>query len=424
MVTLYYVATSRRTYHLRHSLKAVGMKYDATQKHWWGSTQGEAEAACGIIGCTPGCITEVQAQSYPKGKPRGRPFVAGSDTRRTVEPSADTSANAEPSDAEPEPDSNSDTAQQLAALVRKLASGTVDMRQVEELVTRRMAEQAEALAEQLAKVAAQVAGAPRDLRITVDGLPAVQIGLAHRDLERIVRRCSIRNADGTRRFPNVRVVGPAGSGKTTLAAQLAEALGLSFTYMSATRSMPESRLEGKRIQNIMTGEEKYVPSSLVGAYTEPALYLLDEADNLDGSAAVCVNMATGNGHWALPDGTVLTRHPDMVFLLAMNTWGNGQDRQYMREQQDAAFLDRFSGASFYIGYDESLETALTGVRDDVRSKFYSVRKAAEGKVRRILSSRMLFAAHDVAVAEKLPADAAIRETMPDWSAADLAAVGL
>lgn len=144
------------------------------------------------------------------------------------------------------------------------------------------------------------------------------------------------------------LVGPAGTGKSTIGHDAARALTLQFGAISLSPNTPVSEIVGYRDAN-----GNYQGTVFRTLYEQGGLFLVDEADNGHPSTLAKVNMALSNGMMAFPDGMV-TRHPDFKCVVAANTYGQGPDRQYVgRMQLDAATLDRF--ATVYVGVDEDLE---------------------------------------------------------------------
>jgi MoxR-like ATPase len=159
----------------------------------------------------------------------------------------------------------------------------------------------------------------------------------------------------------VLLVGPAGSGKTFLAAQVAEALGLPFTFNSMSEGTKESDLLGRTLPD-EKGNWSYQPAPFVSTYTKGGVHLLDEIDAADPNLLVQINAAIANGKLSIPfrnDPTPLPRHKDSVILAAANTFGTGANRQYVgRNQLDAATLNRFTMGTVEINYDTDLESEI------------------------------------------------------------------
>ncbi len=148
---------------------------------------------------------------------------------------------------------------------------------------------------------------------------------------------------------HVMLTGPAGSGKTTLAMQVGEALGRKAYLTGAILTKHE-------VTGYTDASGRYVRTASRDAYEYGGVLVLDEVDGSLPPALVAENGMLANGQFTFPDG-VVKRHPDFVVVACANTWGKGADRQYVgRYQLDGATLDRF--IKLEIGYDEKLEAAI------------------------------------------------------------------
>lgn len=215
-----------------------------------------------------------------------------------------------------------------------------------------------------------VAKATRIVTVKVLDKPDVKLERTHKAFEEVLSFASQRQA--------VMLVGPAGSGKTTLAEQVAQALGLEFFMAGKTND--EVKITGYR-----DGSGGYRDTAFRRAYENGGVFLFDEIDGWSPDALIAVNAPLA-GNWGdFPDG-MIRRHPDFVAIAAGNTYGRGADRQYVgREQLDAATLDRF--AVLEIDYDEALENAIAC--DAEWTKYVQKVRAAvaKEKVRHIVSPR-------------------------------------
>lgn len=150
---------------------------------------------------------------------------------------------------------------------------------------------------------------------------------------------------------NLYLVGPAGSGKTTVGEQVAEALGTQFEFNGAITSKFE--LFGFKDAN-----GTYHETAFRRAFEFGGVYLADEVDAWLPQPLLALNAALANGYADFPDGMV-RKHPNFRMIAAANTWGQGADRQYVgRNQLDAASLDRF--VFLPMEYDTQLELAISG----------------------------------------------------------------
>lgn len=232
------------------------------------------------------------------------------------------------------------------------------------LMANKMAELVPELVQQNLELLSRVA------EIKVGKAPAVKVDRSHKMLETVLTAVVAGAAP--------MLVGPAGSGKTTLAEQIAKVLKRKF-YMEA-RVTSEFKLVGFTDAN-----GKTVRTQFREAYEHGGVFLFDEVDASDADAMTAFNAALANGICAFPDALV-KRHKDFVAIAAGNTFGRGADRQYVgRNQLDAATLDRF--VIFEVDYDEQLELEISG---DAKwcKRVQAIRAAVDAeKVRHIVSPR-------------------------------------
>ncbi len=217
------------------------------------------------------------------------------------------------------------------------------------------------------------------------GQTTVIDGKAHAALPRCIRLAAARR--------HVLLVGPAGSGKTHLAEQVAKGLGLEFAHISCSAGMSEGQLLGRLLPVGDGGKFEYVRSEFVRCYEEGGVFLFDEIDAADANTLLVLNAALANGRMALPNrpgNPVAIRHPDFVCIAAANTFGTGADRQYVgRSQLDESTLDRFRIGQVEMDYDGEVEAALCP-DDALRTRLQGYRHAVQrNRMRRVVSSRFL-----------------------------------
>ena len=182
---------------------------------------------------------------------------------------------------------------------------------------------------------------PRVIKIQQgDDEPRVIEGIVHKKFDRVLKMAT---------RDNVMLVGGAGSGKTTIARQVANALKLPFYFTGAVPH--EAKLLG-----FINPHGKYVETAFYRAWTNGGIFLMDEIDASDPQALLAINAALDNGICDFPNGMV-EKHKDFHFIGAANTFGKGATMDYIgRNAQDEAGRSRW----FYIHieYDEVMEEQI------------------------------------------------------------------
>lgn len=163
----------------------------------------------------------------------------------------------------------------------------------------------------------------------------------------------------------VLLTGEAGSGKTTLATQVAEAVKLEFFSISMTRQTTLSHILG-----FVSVNGTYIPSTLRKCFDidgDGGLMLFDEIDAGDPNVLLCLNTIE-NGYISFPDGLVKC-HPDFRIMATANP----QDQHNIytgRNRLDAATLDRYDIID--VARDDLLEKTL--VDDSTHSRMQLLRE--------------------------------------------------
>lgn len=228
---------------------------------------------------------------------------------------------------------------------------------------------------------------------------------------------------------NILMVGPAGFGKTTLARDIAKSMHLEFGFISLSAGVTETHLFGRTLPQA-DGTWAYAPSRFVEIYENGGVFLLDEMDAADANVMVAINAALANRVLANPvTGKLHYRAENCFLLAAANTWGRGEDKQYVgRNQLDAATLDRFVLSTIHVGYDAALEQDLVQsivTPDQAREITTWVAglraKIAETGLRRIASTRLIVHAANAFKQGRGLADVK-RRYLLDWSPEELAKI--
>lgn len=147
---------------------------------------------------------------------------------------------------------------------------------------------------------------------------------------------------------HVLLVGPAGTGKSMMARQAAQAFGQEFHALSLGPTTPMSKVFG-----YYDAHGNYHGTPFRRAFEHGGLMLLDELDSGHPGLLAELNQALSIRSCAFADGMV-DAHPDFRLVATANTYGTGGDRQYVgRQALDAATLDRFVVINLPV--DEELE---------------------------------------------------------------------
>ena len=150
---------------------------------------------------------------------------------------------------------------------------------------------------------------------------------------------------------HVLLVGPAGTGKSMMARQSAEAFGQGFHALSLGPTTPMSKIFG-----YYDAHGQYHGTPFRSAFEHGGLMLLDELDSGHPGLLAELNQALSIRSCAFADGMVAA-HPEFRLIATANTYGTGGDRQYVgRQALDAATLDRF--VVIDVPVDEDLEERI------------------------------------------------------------------
>ena len=148
---------------------------------------------------------------------------------------------------------------------------------------------------------------------------------------------------------SVYLCGPAGTGKSYLAQQVAKALELEFYYTNSVT-------DDVQIKGFVDANGRYHATQFYEAFTKGGIFLLDELDASVPETLVLLNNALANGYFSFPNGKAQA-HNDFHCIAAGNTFGTGADNVYTgRYQLDASSMDRF--ALINVDYDEKIELAM------------------------------------------------------------------
>ena len=157
---------------------------------------------------------------------------------------------------------------------------------------------------------------------------------------------------------NVFLVGEAGTGKTTLAEQVAKALGRALIVINCNQWTSPTDLKGG--QTI----EGYKEGGLIEAWKEGKILVLDELPKLDPNTAGILNDAlakTSHPEAVIFNGNnqAFTKHKNFGVIATGNVTGKGTSAKYAgNNKQDASLIDRFSGSYYLIDFNREFERSL------------------------------------------------------------------
>lgn len=166
------------------------------------------------------------------------------------------------------------------------------------------------------------------------------------------------------------IYGPAGTGKTHFARQLAESLGMDFYFTDKVSD--ESELVG--YPNI---KGEHVSTPFTEWYQKGGLFLFDEIDRSEEQCLVRVNSALANGWCTFPVLGNVKMNPNCRIIAAGNTSGRGATEAYNTAHQlDESTLNRFL-YSLYFGYCDELDLFSAGGDKELAQFAKDFRQAVE-----------------------------------------------
>jgi hypothetical protein len=162
--------------------------------------------------------------------------------------------------------------------------------------------------------------------------------------------------------------GPAGSGKSYTAKQIAEALG--YDYYETSQAMFAHELKGY-------GDAKgeFVETAFYRAFANGGVFFLDEVDASAPEALVVLNNAIANKRFDFPVIGNINAHENFRVVAAGNTRMTGATLEYTaRQMQDTSFKNRFFFAT--VTYDREVMLDITGGDEEIVNFGADLRRAA------------------------------------------------
>ena len=169
------------------------------------------------------------------------------------------------------------------------------------------------------------------------------------------------------RFPWL--YGPAGSGKSTIARMVADALGIPFYSVSSLQQKYE--LEG---YSDAVGE--FVQTAFYKAMSGGGIFCFDEISTTSGEVQVAFNTAAAQLVYNFPKVGMVQAHPDFHIIACDNSTGRGGDKRYnSRFQLDASTLDRYNFVE--VGYSEEHDLNMANGDKNLVKFMKAVRKTLD-----------------------------------------------
>lgn len=181
--------------------------------------------------------------------------------------------------------------------------------------------------------------------------------------------------------------GPSGTGKSYVAKQVANVLGLTFYLINSVT-------QEHKITGYSDAAGVFHSTQFTEAFTKGGVLLIDEIDASIPEVLMILNEALANGRICV-DGKLLEAHKDFKCITAGNTRGGGANEtngvEYTaRYPLDPASLDRFT--FIFFDYDKQIERTLPGANDDMVNYIHELRRIVKDRnINGVLLTYRLFA---------------------------------
>lgn len=159
---------------------------------------------------------------------------------------------------------------------------------------------------------------------------------------------------------NVYLVGGAGTGKTTLAQNVATALGREYMTINCSQwTAPTEIIGGQTLDGYQEGK-------LIEAWKNGYILILDELPKIDPNTAGLLNDALAKSKIANSlifnsRKEKFVKHPAFAVIATGNVWPIAESVAYgANNKQDLSLLDRFAGSVYTVEKNPSLEKQVIG----------------------------------------------------------------
>jgi hypothetical protein len=153
---------------------------------------------------------------------------------------------------------------------------------------------------------------------------------------------------------NTMLIGPAGTGKSHIAEQVAAHMNLPYGETGMSAGASRGDLLGR---HTISQEKPWITSEYTAIYSGGGIFNFEEIDRADPGVLVALNNSlAGNTLYNSIDGERYPRHETFTPISTANTFGLGANRNYTSaERLDAATIDRFRMGRLFIPLDEAVE---------------------------------------------------------------------
>lgn len=154
----------------------------------------------------------------------------------------------------------------------------------------------------------------------------------------------------------IMLIGPAGTGKSHLAAQLADYLELPYGETPMSPGATRGDLLGR---HTIGG---FISAEFVERYGSGGIFNFEEIDASESSMLIVLNNALAtNRLYNSASGEMIERHENFIAVSTANTFGLGANREFTaRERLDAATIDRWRMGRIFVELDEGIEESILG----------------------------------------------------------------